>query len=215
MINNWSLLIIILLGYLLLLATTIVFPKLVHRNLSALQSIRFVPTKAFFINSNRLLRFSGKFAILLCAFHWFLFFNANFLFGNIKTDSMIIRTDEIIDSSSRIMSSKRIMTVILDELETLTKASDNSFLGKLNKKSIFWIGYNPQEETQQILRDSTNHFFFEREVGLKFLIQALASLVRHLNVVAFMGPTIYYEAIDVIAIRRSLDWQKKQFIHHR
>lgn len=215
LINNLSLLIIILLGYLLFVTTTIVFPKLVHRNFNPIKSIRFVPTKVFFIDFNRLLHFSGRLAILLCAFNWFLFFNFNFLFGNIKTESMLVRTDDIIDSSSTIMSTKLVLTIIMDEQELLSKASQNSFLGKLNGKNIFVVGNKPDEERVQILNDITSYFFFERQIGLYYMMATFATVMSHLNLVAFMNPTIYHEAIHVTAIRKSLDPHKKRFIHQR
>ena len=113
------------------------------------------------------------------------------------------------------MSTKRILTIILDQLETLTKASDDSFLGKLKKKKTFVVGNRPGEERDQLLSEISSYFFFEKEISLYYLMETLASLTSHLNLVAFMKPTIYYEAINVIAIRRSLDRHIKKFIHQR
>lgn len=208
-------LVIILFGYLLFVATTLVFPKLVHPNFNAFRSYKLVSIRLFFIDFNRLRRFSGKLAILLCSLNWFIFLNFNFLSGNIKTDSVVVRTDEIIDSLPKVMDTKRTMTIILDELEAFTKASEHSIMGKLNKKKLFVAGYRPEEDQEKLLNSITNYFFFERKIGLNYLMSTIASLSSHLNLVAFMKPTIYYETTDVIAIRRTLDEHKKRFIHQR
>lgn len=208
-------LVIILFGYLLFVATTLVFPKLVHPNFNAFRIYKLVSIRLFFIDFNRLRRFSGKLAILLCSLNWFIFLNFNFLSGNIKTDSVVVRTDEIIDSLPKVMDTKRTMTIILDELEAFTKASEHSIMGKLNKKKLFVAGYRPEEDQEKLLNSITNYFFFERKIGLNYLMSTIASLSSHLNLVAFMKPTIYYETTDVIAIRRTLDEHKKRFIHQR
>ena len=197
------------------MSTTLIIPNLVRPDFTTFKSFRFVSIRLFFVDFNRLIHYSGKLAILLCSFNWFIFFNFNFLSGNIQTYSVIVQTDDIIDSTAKIMSTKRTMSIILDQLEELTKASEDSFMGKLNKRNTFVIGYDPVEDRQKLLNDITSYYFFEREIGLNYLMSNLASLSSHLNLVAFMKPSSYYETVDVIAIRKTLDKPRKRFIHQR
>lgn len=197
------------------MCTTLIIPNLVRPNFTAFKTLRLVSLRLFFIDFNRILHYSGKLAILLCSLNWFIFFNFNFLSGNIQTDSVVVRTDEIIDSAAKIMSTKRTISIILDQLEEFTKAPESSFMGKLNKKGMFVVGARPFDEREQLLKDITNYYFFEREIGLNYLMSNLAALSSHLNLVIFRKLSSYYETVDVIGLRRTLDEPKKRFIRQR
>ena len=90
--DNVRLVIIILLGYLSLVVVTWMVPNLIRQGYSRINSLKLTILRFFFIDLNRLISLSYKFAVLVLMFNFFIFFNRNFLSGNIKTSKVVINT---------------------------------------------------------------------------------------------------------------------------
>lgn len=104
--SNLTLNIIIVLGYLSVVLVACLFPNLIRPNFGRLAGIRLISIKLVY-NHNQLSRLSQKLAVLILCFNWFFFFNRNFLTGSIKTDSALVKTDEIILSAFQMLNSKK------------------------------------------------------------------------------------------------------------
>ena len=89
LINNLTIITILLAGYLLNVAAILWLPT--HRNYTPLRRLKLIPLRMFFLNPKRLLAFSAKLALVFLSFRCFAFFNLNFLSSSIKTDKVIIK----------------------------------------------------------------------------------------------------------------------------
>ena len=101
--NNLGVLLIILLGYLAVKLSTFLFLKLSNPNHNFAKNLKLILLKMFSINRN----LTFKLALLFLSLDLFLFFNFNFLRGTIKTDSVTVNTNEIIDSISQLMNNEK------------------------------------------------------------------------------------------------------------
>lgn len=84
LVHNIRFVVIILIGYLSIVATVFALPNLIRPNYDRPSSLKLVGFHIFFLDANRLPRFSAKLAIICLAFQLFLFFDLFFLTGTIK-----------------------------------------------------------------------------------------------------------------------------------
>lgn len=218
LLSNSKLLALILAAYLSMLLVSLFFPGLVHWRFNRLASMKLVLFRAPFSNLNQIFRFSSKLGILALSFTFFLFFVRNFLGGSIKTEKTILRTNELIDSPAKLLASQKVMIIFFDQLEMLAKAPEGSFLKRLYAKQRFlFTGESSGTDWNLLFRRGLDTFFiFASDVHALFTLAALAPNANSFGMLAFVQPdTSYHENMNVFYLRRSLDTERKQFIHRR
>lgn len=214
--DNFPLLIIILLGYLSIIAITSIAPNLIHQSYTRIKSLKLTVLRFFFVDLNRLLSISFKFTVLVLSFNLFMFFNRNFLSGGIKTSKVVVNTDEIVDSISKLIHTSKTIGTIFDEKELFTEAPDHSFLYKATRrKKLLLLGLKVDEEIHEILENVRSYCFFSKEDRLFFILSTMAPLAQLRNLAVFTEIRTYFELLGFIYLRANLDDERKRFIHFR
>ena len=157
-----------------------------------------------------------KLAILLLFFSLFMFNCKNFLQSSIKTEKTAIKTDEIINSPSKLFSTTKLLIVNFEEDSTLRHALEHSFLGRLVKRRRFVHNIPIMKEQQNALirHGLDTIYFFSSQVYIGFTISFFAELANKQGLVAYVDSQIYSESpLRVLYLRGSLDEETKKFIH--
>ena len=124
----------IILGYLLNSAVATILPKPTHANETRWKSFKVVLLKMPFKSYSQLPTIHLK--LLFLFFGLFLFFNLNFLSGTIRTEKLSVATEEIVDSTFKLVSTLK--TIVISGLTSnlIKKSPKASFLKKLSKKNF-------------------------------------------------------------------------------
>lgn len=147
-------------------------------------------------------------------FSFFLFFNCNFIFGAIKTDKVTVQTDQIVDSASKLIDTSKPLNIYKRESSLLLGAPEGSFLHRLGKKQIVVLRY--LSDLIQIQKVGVDRYLYlNEETALPFLMNLLASSAKKANLLAFIKPTGYYEALVSLRVRANLDEERKRYINSR
>ena len=178
--------------------------------------------RMFFLPHDRLPRLSRKLATLMLFFNCFFFFTSNFLSNEIKTDSILVKTDEIIVSGFQMLNSEKNFATNPYDEHVLRRLPTNSLLKKLTEKTLvekkhFVIGLRMNSEIlNQFFKKGVNSFYFlGRYIALLWMLCGLAPHASSGNMVAFMTQNKYHEWLTVFYFRKSLDEQRKMFVRRR
>lgn len=204
----------IVLGFLLIVAITTIFPKLTHLNgNSPLRSLKLILFRALFMNSNSLPRVHLRLMFLF--FNLFLFFNFNFLGGSITTDKVIVRTDEIVDSAAKLICTSKPLLIHWRESDLVKLAPERSFLKTISRKKILEL--NKMNDFLKRIKTTGIDFYvvFAVQSGLVHFMAIMARHAKDVGSVAFLKSTDYYERLAVYEMRKSLEEERKQFINSR
>lgn len=215
--NGLTLNLIIVLGYLAILLLTGLLPKLIHPSYGRLQSLRLMSIKMFFLDHNLLPRLSAKLAVLMLFFNCFFFFNLNFLSGTIKTESALVKTDEIIVSDFQLLNSKKNFATDYHDDHILRTLPANSLLKKVTERSHFVIGSTIDRGViaRMFEQGMGSFYFLARDLALLRVISLLAPYASSAGMVAFLKPKKYHELLTVFYFRPSLDERRKRFLCRR
>ena len=210
--NNLNLLLIIAIGYLLIKLSTLIFLKLSCHN-SFVKNLRFTLSKIFGTNQR-----ASIIGLLILSLNLFVFFNLNFLTGSIQTESVIVNTTQLLDSTDKIMNNDKTLVILYFEERILSDATSNSFLKKLYDKkqkenSIFVIrqSFNANNLNKFIHQGLTNFLIFSDDSTLIFFLTFFSDFLPS-NSISFIESTNYYESLSVFTIRRNLNEDKKKLI---
>lgn len=216
--NSLELNLIIVLGYLSIILLTGLLPNLIHPNYNRLKSLRLMSIQMFFLPHDHLPKLSRKLAVLMLFFNCFFFIASNFLSGTIKTESVLVDTDELITSSFKLLNSKKtFVTNPADEI-VLRRLPTNSPLKKLSEKKLaekkyYVIDYKTLGQFFE--NGMSSYYFVSKYIGVVWKLWALAPLDSSGNMVVFMTQKKYHEWLTVYIFRKSLDEQRKRFIRRR
>lgn len=218
LLTNGSLLVYTLCAYLSIALLGSLVPRLVHPNFDRLSSLKLALLKTPFLDLNRIAHVSFRFGLLVLCFTWFLFFMQNFLSGTIKTEKVVLKTDELIDSPFKALASEKTMIIPFDQLEMIATAPESSFIRSLHtKKRFLFTGEMGKTKWSLFFeRPIDSYFVFGSDVHAIFALAALAPSANSLDMFAFVQPErSYFDAMNVFYMRRSLDENRKRFIHRR
>ena len=213
--NNFGILTIILLGYLLVKLSTFVFLKLSNRNHSFFENLKLVLFRIFRINQN----VSSTLGLLFLSLNLFLFFNLTLLSGTIKTESVVVNTTDLLDSIDKIMNTDRILIINYDAENILSDAPGNSFLKKLYDKKtkaneICVIKQTSKTDTfKKIVNHGLDNYLIFGGDIISIQILAVLSYYSIPGSISFMKSSIYYESLGAFPIRKNLDENKKKLIY--
>ena len=217
--DNINLLSYILIGYLLIfIITFILLPKVSH---NSLKNRKLILTKILFFNYNQLRTLSSKIALIFLFFNLFIFILTNMLTNFIKTDAVIVNTDELIDTDDKLLKTTKIFAI--------DPKNANFFRGNQNQNSLLTklVNQKIKEDKCLIINSSGikkfNHIISKNELPSLFVFggkHALLKLVSDIlpltkNQFAFKSKHSYYDSVLVIYLRKNLKATDKNFIHKR
>ena len=207
--NFWQFVSIVL-SYLLMALVITISPKLVHANCrSHVKSLKLILFKAPFMDHNRFPRVHLRLMFLF--FSLFLFFNLNFLSGNIKTEKVTIPTDQIVDSASKLIGTTKTLAMKSSEISFFKEAPENSFLNRLTRKNTFVLLYMSDFARMKAF-GIHRYVIFAAELELAYVMTQLAEHGKHIGSVGYVKSTSYYEILLCYQMRRSLDEKRKRHI---
>ena len=214
LVQNKRIVLIILSGYLLVIVMAFVFFQIGRPSDSAFKSLKQVLGRVLFATGQS----TSKVAIMLLAFHLFMFILQTLLRSSIKTEKAIVNTDDTIDGIQKLVSTSKTMVVSFEEDDALKRAIAHSLLGKLaEKRRIVYRAPLSEEKMKELMKERMDSlFFFSSEIYLYFILSALASIAKERKLVAFIRSQIYSESfVRVFYLRRGLEETKKRFIHNK
>lgn len=148
--------------------------------------------------------------LIFLFFDIFLFLNLLFLGNQIQTEKVLVPTDEIVDSPTKLLATKKTLTVGQGGLMLIKEAPERSFLRRLSSKEIFEISLKTVEKMKSNI---DRYVALGDEIGLSQLISLLSRHAHHIGAVAFHKQTVYYEVLLGLKIRRNLEFERKSFIN--
>ena len=134
-------------------------------------------------------------SLLFVSLNLFLFFNLNFLNATIKTESVVVNTNEIIDSTNDKLKSNKIFALHYNDEFLLTKAPKCSFFQKLyskkvNQNQIYIIRQNSSGINEIIVNGAIKYLLFSNDLSLNNFLSLIS---RHVNFILFVKAKHYYE----------------------
>ena len=211
--ENWNLLSCMLIGYLLVFFVSFIFLKNNFPSCSKLKKLKLILSKLLFDDPTQLRAFSSSIALIFIFFNLFLFILISLLTNFIKTEAVIVNTDELIDSEQKLLSSKKLIYISEFDFKHYSSFLKSSVLFKLGKKIIEDNRYVTFENLMEMLLKGQSSSFFLFDNKYEVLRNLLPFSVMIKNPIIFMKPTNYHESNQVYYMRKNLDKRKKKFIH--
>lgn len=211
-INNFKIILIILIGYYLTRFLIYLYFKSVKS--------KFNFFDLFLIELRNGSKVS-KISLIILFFNFFLFINLSLLSNSIKTDKVIVKTDQIIDSFDELDRSSKILAYFEDQGHIFTQAPNRSFLyrfyqKKFKKNKIFLFSSKKFENFAELLeiaqRIGFDNFLFIAErtriyPTYKFISKYLTNY--HL----WIRSTAFFEELCFLYLNPNLDEKKKRILY--
>ena len=215
--ENWNLLSYMLIDYLLLFFFSYIFLRKLFHLFSPLKKSKLILSKLLYGDYTQIRALSPEVAIIFLFFNLFLFILISLLTNFIKTDAVIVNTDEIIDSDEKLLSTSKIIFTQYHLLEYFNSFPKNSLLFKLFKRK--------REDNQYITREfnateivkiiftgkSSSLFVFDTKMSVFFSLWGCAMYMK--NPIIFKKHTNYHEIYFIYQMRKKLEKNKKKFIN--
>lgn len=220
--NNISLLLTIVVGYLLaFLITFFLIQNTSLRHAKKRKILELVAFKLPSLSYSQLKSLSAKIMIIFFFFNIFFFINLNMLSSMIKTEKVVIKTDELIDSREKIENTNKILYLSMDMIDTFRNAPENSFLKRLYEKKLYenrlaivtWLDDKAMKNINKY--GITSYYLFMRETVLLGHLSVLAFRKMQAKQFVFSKSNSYREDLRAIYMRKSLDIKKKEIIKRR
>ena len=179
---------------------------------------KLVLSKLLFGDYTELGAFSSKIALIFLFFNFFLFFLINLLTNFIKTDAVIVNTDEIIDSNEKLLSTPKILFTQQFHIDHYSSFPKSSLLFKLIKRKkeqnqlLTGTRSNARKFLKKIMKGESSFFFILSSKSYVLYSLFLFSVFAK-NKIIFIKPTSYHEIIFVYNMRKKLEKNKKKFIN--
>lgn len=190
--ENINVLVYILIGYLLLFVSSFVFLKKVLPKYRSFKISKLFLNKLLFLDSNQLRQLSCEIALIFIFFSLFLFIVTNILSNLIKTNKVVVNTDEFIDSIEKLFTTKKSFTFQPEDLPYFNRTSKSSFLYKFYHKKIErenrFVSLDDQTKFRQFMMNNklNSLFFFMKQSGMLIVLAFISPFTR--NQFIFMGP---------------------------
>ena len=174
-------------------------------------------SKLLYDDYTQLRAFSSKIALIFLFFNFFLFILINLLTNFIKTDAVILNTDELIDSNEKLLSTSKILLTNEWELDYSSTFPKSSLLFKFvtrKKENYQYITFTSNlTKIIKIIKKGESSSFFIFSTKQTVLLYLLSFAILTKNPIIFMKPTSYHEVIFVYNMRKNLEKDKKKFIN--
>ena len=193
--GNINLLSYILIGFLLLFFFSFAFLKQLFPSLSLVEKSKLILSKLLFNNYTQLRAFSSKIALIFLFFNLFLFILMNLLTNFIKTNAVIVNTDELIDSNEKLLNTPKVLFIYTSFFEKFSYLPKSSLLFKLAEKlkennQYLTEAYNWTKTLQIVYKGESSSLFFLMDRISCFTFLAWCSETTK-NPIVFMNPTNY------------------------
>ena len=214
--ENLNLLSYMLIGYLLLFFFSYIFAKKFIHFLSPLKKSKLILSKLFYDDSTQLRAFSPEIALVFVFFNFFFFLLITLLINFIKTDAVIVNTNEIIDSNEKLLTTNKTLVVDNLDLEYFASLPKNNILSKLvkrKKENNQYLTVIDMEKLKEIIKKFKSSSFFilnSKDKVFEYLL-ICAAFIK--NPIIFRKPTNYHETVYMYEMRKNLQNNKKKFIH--
>ena len=118
------------------------------------------------------------------------------------------------DSNWKFVQTSKTIGVVFNEQDLLVDQPDHSLLGLISKKKLTVLGIDTAKQPENLV-NMLSYVFFAKEDTLLFIFSTLAPFTRDKSLAAFSETKSYHDPLGVLYMRRSLDEERKQFIHSR
>ena len=206
-----------LIGYFLTLLIVFVFQRTIY---SGNRRLKLSSYELFFCRLKIINKFYSKLKYILLAFNLFLFVNLSLLSNSIKTEKVVVPTDELIDSVAKFERSRKEPCFFreMHSVEAILTAPRTSFLtrvfnNKIKRKAdvcTLSLKYNATEVAKLREKGLHNYFFFMKRTPILILLSYVTKNAS--DYLLFKKSTQYYEVQYVIYIRKSLDESRKTLL---
>lgn len=193
----------------LLLAIAILF-KSIYRKIT--KRIKLISFKLFFYNYQKIRILFPKIALILIFFSCFIFINLSLFTNSIKTNVVVINTDQLIDSQTKLDRTNKIPIFY----EGSTSYEIAAF--EKMKKRAFFIQPNTigiKNLTELLDKTITSYYFCMDKVVIYVTIYCLSSDLSKFDYYAFKKEANYYETFKVMYYRKSMRKDKKKVLKKR
>lgn len=216
--NNINILIFILIAYLFVFLFVFIFSVINFNNQN-----KFKVLKSFLFNlifSNYKPSFlSSKISLILLGLNIYMFILTTIFRNLIKTDKVVVNTDEFIDSIDKLDKTSKILTFQSYDFDLFNHSSKISIFKSFNKRieegKFLKLSWNNQIIKNLALKNDLSSLFFCMKNGQILLTLSIMAPLTKSDQFFYMKSKAYYESIQVILIRKNLDDYKKKFINRR
>lgn len=216
--NNLNILFILFIGYFCLVLIVHMILKFVDH--------KFRKWKGFKINSIQFLslsydkqRFlSPKISLVRLFYSIFLFIILFLLSATIKTDKVVVDTEDFIDSERKFIEANKTMIYNEKELFLFEKAPKGSFFNNVYVKRFKEKQNNIQIRNLSKLKNNFrayNYFVFGYLNAVLGSFFTLYKYSEPKSEFIFIKSTIYYENLNTVLMRKNLDLSRKRMINLR
>lgn len=216
--NNIDLLFMLSFGFILAFFTIILLLRFTnHRIKIKIEKIILKP-----IGLNEIHLFSSQAALIYVFFSLFFYIVQSILMSSIKTESVIVNTDEFINSISKLKETKKFMCIFHYQkflLENSPKTSDMHQIYRRKIEENKFVEISPKIEFWSIMKKRRNkihdYFIFSRIYLLySFLIQ-ISRYTNFRNHFIFFNAKNYYEFYFSHYMKKNLDKNVKKVLNFR
>lgn len=151
--------------------------------------------------------------LIFVFFSLFLFFQLNFVGGQVKTEKVVVPTDSIVDSPAKLLATTKTLILARGSLEMLKGAPEGSLLQKLSSKPLKVVTYNDLQRLGEIRTHLDDYVPIGNDLGLVYWIIFFSYHAQDIGLVAFYKKTPYYETLSSFKMKRSLIEEHKRFIN--
>ena len=132
-------------------------------------------------------------------------------------EGTLVKTDGIINSLPKLIDTRRVLVRHFNGAERIKVAPERSFFGKLAKKKTIVLGNKiTPDQMNQMRQSMIFQIYIGNAVGVLFNLSLLAAHAQLMGLVAFVKmDTGFFETLNVIYMRESLDESRKQFTTQR
>lgn len=148
-------------------------------------------------------------------FNCFLVLNLNFLSNTIKTESVVVKTDDIIVSGFQMVNPEKKLVTVDCDYNVLRSLPANSLLKKVSEKKPLLLGREGNSEViDKIFEQGVNTFYFlARDTVVFGLLFVYSPYGRSAGKVAILTSKKYHEWLTSFSLRSSLDEPRKRFLY--
>ena len=122
--------------------------------------------------------------------------------------------DEVVDSMFKLIHTQKTLGILYQDT-FLNNPPVQSFAHKLSKKQLQIIGVRARGEAVEMTKSLPSFCFLSKEISLFFIFSIIVQLSNPKKLVVFSETKSYHEEVNSFFIRRSLDDERKRFIHSR
>lgn len=222
---NFNLVIILLFGYLSMIIIVHLCLKIIRRKFVSRNNFKINAIKFLSLSLNQQRSLIPCIALMSLFFTFFSFIIFFCLISNIKTEKILVSTDEFIDSKEKLKATDKIIFYYRYDAHIFKESPETSLLfnlfkRKVKEKKVFVLDPNESRNNrhvQEIIENIglENYVLIGRDNQVISYLVILSFYLNRLKEFIFVKPDNYYEALFTVLIRKNLDAYRKKLINFR